>query len=524
MKDKKIMNFLRYYFSLLVIFTFVITIFIAFWGFSSIAKEKEAIEEEEKILLEHGEQALDEYFDETYRDLLYFSDIISHTNINEEVAKERMARIWYHFSKRSVMYDKIRFIDNLGNEIIRIDYDDLKGPFSVPEGVLQNVINDTHFIKTNALEKDTIYLSNIDLSYKDGEIETPYKPIMSFGYQVWSEGKKIGIILFDYKISKALEDLESELKTSNGIIFLTDSSGYYLMHPNEDIKYGNSIEERSTISFANDNPMAWYKIEAQTGAGVQLYNYAGLITRKNSTFESALKLFVKDGIKIDSEKFKLISIVPATGDLYYLTTDNIDIFIGVIGTYSVVYLFLAGILIFITLLIIKSDGSQKQIDYYTNHDTMTDALNRSAGILILEKALLEIKNKDEKGSIWFYDINGLKEVNDVLGEDEGNNLIIKVTEIIKRVIPTQSELIRYRGDEFIVLFKEIDEEGSKLIWQLALKEFEKFNKANEESFKMSVSIAFADLNKNKDSDIISIVENTKSEMEKNKIADKKKKK
>lgn len=54
--------------------------------------------------------------------------------------------------------------------------------------------------------------------------------------------------------------------------------------------------------------------------------------------------------------------------------------------------------------------------------------------------------------IGMLDINGLKQTNDTMGHTAGDNLILSVVNDITRYTRKSDTLVRYGGDEFIIIF------------------------------------------------------------------------
>ena len=67
--------------------------------------------------------------------------------------------------------------------------------------------------------------------------------------------------------------------------------------------------------------------------------------------------------------------------------------------------------------------------------------------------LNEIKPKLEKDefNLFFFDINGLKLINDTCGHIYGNKIIIEFSKILKKSFRMNDYLFRYGGDEFIAI-------------------------------------------------------------------------
>ena len=86
------------------------------------------------------------------------------------------------------------------------------------------------------------------------------------------------------------------------------------------------------------------------------------------------------------------------------------------------------------------------------YDTLTNIYNRAGFYHHAIPLLEEIKqqNKIKQVFILFIDIDGLKQVNDNIGHDAGDQLIQGMAEAVKRNIKENQIAMRYGGDEFVV--------------------------------------------------------------------------
>src|SRR5208337_4039667 len=66
-------------------------------------------------------------------------------------------------------------------------------------------------------------------------------------------------------------------------------------------------------------------------------------------------------------------------------------------------------------------------------------------------------------SIIIGDIDGLKLVNDTLGHQEGDSLIVAAAEIMKASCRTEDLVCRWGGDEFAILLPRTDNGDAKKI-------------------------------------------------------------
>ena len=85
-------------------------------------------------------------------------------------------------------------------------------------------------------------------------------------------------------------------------------------------------------------------------------------------------------------------------------------------------------------------------------DHMTQTLNRRGGWRKIEEMLLD--KETEFIGIIFVDIDGLKKINDEKGHMYGDKAIIQISELLKKTIRQSDLVMRFGGDEFIIVVSE----------------------------------------------------------------------
>ncbi|SFG70004.1 diguanylate cyclase (GGDEF) domain-containing protein [Lachnospiraceae bacterium C7] len=95
----------------------------------------------------------------------------------------------------------------------------------------------------------------------------------------------------------------------------------------------------------------------------------------------------------------------------------------------------------------------KNLDYMCNNDIMTEIHNRNS----MDRELRYISLVHPKVGILFADVNGLKAVNDSKGHSAGDELLIEVARLLKKVF-NRNDIYRAGGDEFVVLLSRIEKE------------------------------------------------------------------
>ena len=108
---------------------------------------------------------------------------------------------------------------------------------------------------------------------------------------------------------------------------------------------------------------------------------------------------------------------------------------------------------------------EKQISIMAYSDALTKLPNRAALELRLAKALSRADRKDLTLAIFFIDLDNFKNINDSLGHDIGDQVLIEVAARLAQTIRTEDTLSRLGGDEFILLSENIENENA--IYNLA---------------------------------------------------------
>ncbi len=84
-----------------------------------------------------------------------FDDLFDPT---DPTGLDNLAREFLVFSQRKFLYDQVRFLDETGMEIVRIDFN-AGQPTIVPKNQLQDKSDRYYFIDTIRLDEDEVYIS-----------------------------------------------------------------------------------------------------------------------------------------------------------------------------------------------------------------------------------------------------------------------------------------------------------------------------------------------------------------------------
>ncbi len=97
--------------------------------------------------------------------------------------------------------------------------------------------------------------------------------------------------------------------------------------------------------------------------------------------------------------------------------------------------------------------SRNELEYLSNHDMLTDLPNRRFFMNRLQHALDLASRTDMHLAIFFIDLDQFKLVNDTLGHDVGDELLVQVTRRLQRNVRAGDTLARIGGDEIYILIE-----------------------------------------------------------------------
>ncbi|RXJ96663.1 diguanylate cyclase [Arcobacter sp. AHV-9/2010] len=103
----------------------------------------------------------------------------------------------------------------------------------------------------------------------------------------------------------------------------------------------------------------------------------------------------------------------------------------------------------------EQKDKEKVLQYQATHDNLTGLPNRLLLTDRIEHAITRTLRHKIYGGLIFIDLDNFKEVNDTLGHDIGDVLLITVAHKIKGCVRDEDTVARIGGDEFIVLIDNV---------------------------------------------------------------------
>jgi diguanylate cyclase (GGDEF)-like protein/PAS domain S-box-containing protein len=163
---------------------------------------------------------------------------------------------------------------------------------------------------------------------------------------------------------------------------------------------------------------------------------------------------------------------------------------------------------FISQLMDISDRKQaeEQLLYNALHDALTKLPNRTLLMERLELALKRAKRYNHYlFAVLFIDLDRFKVVNDSLGHQAGDRLLIAIARQLESIVRTTDTVVRLGGDEFVILLDPIEElnDAVQVVERIAQQLQAPFHLEGRELFvTSSIGIALSSANYESGADLL----------------------
>jgi diguanylate cyclase (GGDEF)-like protein/PAS domain S-box-containing protein len=155
--------------------------------------------------------------------------------------------------------------------------------------------------------------------------------------------------------------------------------------------------------------------------------------------------------------------------------------------------------------------SEDRIKFMAYYDSLTNLPNRTSFMNKLNQQLELTNSKNVKGAVFFIDLDNFKNINDTMGHEYGDKLLIYLAEQFKSLIDEKDTICRLGGDEFIMIHPYLEESEVKSYAKNILALFNKDFKIDNKQMCITASIGVA-LYPKDGSDASTILKNADSAM------------
>ena len=429
-------------------------------------------------------------------DTLYLADSISR-HLKDGQPLDDLTQDIISFCDHRQTYDHIRLIDLTGQELFRVNYY-IQGSYSSNSLSLKRVPADLPlFSQTAAMNKHQVFISRMALFKEDGKLIRPIKPLISISTPLFTDTSCAGVLTAGYNAKSIVTAFKEYAAGSEGEAVLLNAQGFYLSnssHP--DFEFAFMFEDQQGMTFQTQQPQAWAQMQnggsgvISTSDGYFIYitivPYNGNMGNGTRQYASGYQLEEGNWLAVTHlSKEKLIGLG--------ITESFSDMILYVLKSQWPAYLFTLLISAALSLLLVYGKISRDRIRYFSEYDSLTGALNRRAGIAMLEKSCREAVRDPYKISICFVDVDGLKQVNDELGHEKGDELLGLMVSGINQCIGHKDYVIRLGGDEFLIVFIKADHQLAEAAWQRIINEYQHINQTENRPYLISASHGIAEI-------------------------------
>ncbi len=392
-----------------------------------------------KILEEHIENITKSF--KSYAQLPSFKAIRFHSltlnYLAVEESKRQLELFFFDIKKNNNYLIETRFIDNNGNELIKVDRSSIHSN-------LKNIEQDenvSHILEFN-LKSDEYHLDTINHGDGKAKFLTWWLPVYV------SSTTRLGYLAFKVDSELIIREMDDIAESGLNVIIITNEF--------DDLAQG----EYQLIS----EPLT------------------------DNNYKQNKNWIISDDLPLSGLNWRIHVIGNKAS-----YTEGIDTTLSVINFGLVP----ASILIFTFLVYIyrKKVESDKHIHHLAYYDSLTGLVNRHQFDNTLNIALTETHEHHSHHALLYLDLDQFKIVNDTCGHLAGDKLLEELATHLKHTIRDSDMLARLGGDEFALLLNLCPEEKAIAIANKILTTVSDFRFVwKDKSFSIGVSIGVVFIN------------------------------
>ncbi|OAF05191.1 diguanylate cyclase [Bradyrhizobium centrolobii] len=105
----------------------------------------------------------------------------------------------------------------------------------------------------------------------------------------------------------------------------------------------------------------------------------------------------------------------------------------------------------------EKNKADERIEYLASHDSLTNLPNRETFNGLLREAIDTAQRHDHRFALLFIDLDRFKVINDSLGHEAGDLLLLEVADRLRKSLRASDVVARLGGDEFVVILDQCGE-------------------------------------------------------------------
>lgn len=263
--------------------------------------------------------------------------------------------------------------------------------------------------------------------------------MISYAIPIYLQGTLIGVVGMDINFSLIIEEINRLIVYQNGYAYLTDEHNTVIYHKALEANVPlQASTEMLEMGLALDNGWKVYvaapkkEINRERAHLTQVYVLTVLIISLICMFicSHQTNRLITPLLELTAATKKI-----ASGDLnVHITVQSKDEIGQLAETFQ---------------------KTVQQLPEYMYRDSLTGVRNTSAYRRAVSRLEEHMANGADAFGICVFDVNNLKQTNDLYGHETGNKLLINATRLICRIF-SHSPVFRIGGDEFVVILEKTD--------------------------------------------------------------------
>ena len=113
--------------------------------------------------------------------------------------------------------------------------------------------------------------------------------------------------------------------------------------------------------------------------------------------------------------------------------------------------------------ITERKAAEARIEYLAFYDPLTGLPNRALFMDRLKHELAAAERRRQSFSLLFLDLDRFKEINDTMGHDAGDRVLLEVARRFRRALREDETLARLSGDEFVIIASDSGEAATRIV-------------------------------------------------------------
>lgn len=147
--------------------------------------------------------------------------------------------------------------------------------------------------------------------------------------------------------------------------------------------------------------------------------------------------------------------------------------------------------IVIDLVVTQRKERENELARLSITDELTQLHNRRGFYLLADQLVKMADRTKTPVDIMYVDLDRLKWINDTFGHEAGDNVLVSVAAILKKMFRNSDIIARMGGDEFVVMPVGASESGITVIRERVEKAFQKHNEMHGDAYRISISMGFS---------------------------------